>query len=437
VKMEVEGQTTFRRVPLTEYSQAALEQAGYPPLTPEALEQMALGYGMIGDALAGGGGDMPPMDVRGMTGDMSAFLRAGASHEGDDGQGDAANAMSDMAEFARRARLAGTEPAPASSNEAAPMQDAFLIVAEELSDIELDQPEGNAQFTLEKISLWIDTEQYVPLRLLMEGQVESKGTISPITIEKLDLDYDQVGPLYESFQQVYRLEGFMAAMSEKEQKELEKAQEEMAKAKEQLASMPEQQRAMVMKMMGSQMEKLEQMTAGGEITSITDVVSVAINEGPPTPYGPGDLTVGGPAATVYPGALTYAGENETGNGLAAELAIVARVPGSAEAMIGLHGNAPFPQSGSVDVVDATGSVSIEGGVEVILEGGSGTITVTERTATRIAGTYTVLLTGFPSTATDGETVSFSAEGNFDSGAPVGPYQAPRGSPFPADLFGGQ
>jgi hypothetical protein len=226
----------------------------------------------------------------------------------------------------------------------------------------------------------------------------------------------------------------MPALSEKEQKELEDAQKELEKAKKQLAAMPEQQRDMVMKMMGSQMEKLEQMTAGGgDITSITDVVSIAVNEGPPTPYGLGTLTVGGPVAADYPGALTYAGEYDGG----CELAIAARVPGMAEAIFGLIGVAPFPQSGSVDITGASGSVSLEGGVEVVLEDASGTITVTERTATRIAGTYTARLTGVPSTATSGETISFSAEGNFDSGVPVGPYQAPRGSPFPATLFGDQ
>jgi hypothetical protein len=142
--------------------------------------------------------------------------------------------------------------------------------------------------------------------------------------------------------------------------------------------------------------------------------------------------VGGPAAADYPGALTCAGDDGR-----SELAVAARLPGRAEATIGLVGADPFPQSGEVSIRGASGKVELEGGVRVVIEGGSGTITVTERTATRIAGTFTALLTGTPSTGIGTDRVQFSASGSFDSGAPVGPYQAPRGSPFPADLFQGR
>jgi len=430
-KMEVGGKPTFRRVSPTEYLRKLNEDAGYPPMTKEGLEQYAQGLGMLGDAMAAGGGDMPAMDLRGMTGDMSAFLGAGAAYEENDGRADAADAVHDMAQFAQRARLEGTEPVQASGDDPGVTRDAYRIVADGLSDIELEQPEGDATFTLEKASLWIDTEQYVPLRLLMEGTMESKGKKTPITIERLDLDYKPVGPLYESHQQVFKLGGMMAGMSDKDRKDLEKAKKELEKAKKQLADMPESQRQMVMKMMGSKMKQFEEMASGGEITSITDVASIAINEGPPAPYGPGTLTTGGPAAADYPGALTYAGDDGH-----AQLSIEARLPERAEASIGLLGAGPFPKSGSVDIQSASGHVELEGGVSVSIEGGSGTITVTERSQTRIAGTFTAVLSGIPSTGNGTDTIQFSASGTFDSGAPVGPYQAPRGSPFPADLFGG-
>jgi hypothetical protein len=428
-KMEVDGKPTFRMVPPTEYAREMNEQAGFPPLTPEEMEEMAKGYDMLGDALARGGGDMPAMDVRGMTGQMSMFMRVNASHKEDDGRGDAKDAMQDMAEFAQRAKLKGTEHIAASAANPDQTREAYVLVAEGLSDVKLEQPKGDAKYTLDKVSMWIDKEHSVPLRLLMELQIESKGKKMPMTIEKLDLDYKQVGPLYESHQQVYKISGLMSGMTDKERKEMEKAQKEMEKAKKDLEKMPKQQRDMVMKMMGSQMEKLEQMTAGNAITSVTDVVSIAVNEGPPTPYGPGDLTVGGPAAATYPGALTMTGDDGH-----AELSVAARLPGSAEAIIGLVGASPFPQSGEVSIAGASGTVEIEGGARVAIDGGTGTITVTERTETRIAGTFTALLSGTVSTDPNNKKVSFSASGSFDSGAPVGPFQAPRGSPFPADLF---
>jgi hypothetical protein len=431
--MDIGGHPGFRMVPRTEYESKAQEAAGFPPLTPQEMKEMAKGLEMVGDMAAAGGGDMPPMDLRGMTGQMSDFLNAGASYEENDGRADARDAAADMAQFADRARLEGTERVAASGKSPDAMRDAYRIVADDLSDIVLEQPKGDATYALDKVTLWIDTEHYVPLRLLMEGTVKAKGKTSPMTIEKQDLDYSPAGPLYESRRQVFKLGGMMAGMSEKDRKDLEKAKKELEKAKQQLASMPDDQRAMVEKMMGSKMEQLEQMTeGGGGITSITDVVSIAVNEGPPTPYGPGSVTVGGPAAAAYPHALTYAGDDGH-----AELSIAARIPGMAKASIDLLGAGSFPQSGTVEISGASGHVELEGGVKVSIEKGAGTITVTERTETRIAGTFIALLTGNPSTGDGTTRVQFSASGTFDSGAPVGPDQAPRGSPVPAGLFGNQ
>jgi hypothetical protein len=313
----------------------------------------------------------------------------------------------------------------ATSGEPGQKRDAYRLVADNLTDIQLEQPKGDAKFTLDKATLWLDKEQLVPIRLLMEGKVESKGKTTPLTIEKLDLDYKQVGPLYESHRQVYRLAGMMAGMSDKDRKKMEKAQADMEKARAQLESMPPAQRAMVEKMMGSQMDKLDAMVSGDAVTSETEVVSIAINEGPPTPFGPGSLTVGGPAAATYPNALTMAGDSP-----GAELAVAARLPGSAEATIGLKCAEPFPSSGQIEISGASGHVEIEGGHRVGIEKGTGTITVTERTPTRIVGPFTALLTG----SGESGTVQFSASGTFDTGAPVGPLKEIRGSPIPVDLL---
>jgi hypothetical protein len=428
-KVKVGGRTTFRMVTAAEYYRVTSEQAGFPP-GKEVMAGIGPGLDMLTDAMAAGGGDMPPMDLRGMTSQMSMFVQAGVSAKENDGRADAAEALDDFAEFARRARLAGTEQVAATSGTQAATREAYRLEAEGLSDIKLEQPKENATFTLKKVTLWLDKEQLVPLRLLMEGEAENKGKKSPIGIEKLDLDYKQVGPLHESHHQVYRLSGLMSNLSDKDRKEMEKAKAEFEKAKAQLESMPPQQREMVEKMMKGQMAKFEAMTSGDAVESSTDVVSLAVNEGPPTPYGPGTLTVGGPAAATYPHALTLTGETP-----GAELGIAARIPGQAEAVIGLKGVGPFPKSGEVDIAGASGHVEIEGGEKVTIEGGSGTITVTQRTETRIKGTFTALLFTYDDSGK--KKIHFSAEGDFDSGAPAGPMKALRGSPIPANLLDGK
>lgn len=423
-KIQVGGQPTFRMVSPGEYSREASEKAGFPP-GKDVMAGMAPGLDMLGDALATGGGDMPPMDLRGMTGQMSLFAAAAATAPENDGRGDAKKGLDDFAAFVQRARLDGTERVQATSDTPGQMREAFRLVAKDLSDIELEQPKGDAKFKLDKATLWLDKEHLVPLRLLMEGQVEHQGKTTPLGIEKLDLDYKQVGPLYESHHQVYKLTGLMAGLSDKDRKKLEEAKVQMAQAKAQLESMPPAQREMVEKMMKGQMEKFDAMASGDAFTSETEVVSIAINEGAPTPFGPGSLTVGGPAAAKYPNALTIAGDNP-----GAELAVAARLPGSAEAILGLKSTAPFPQSGSVAISGASGHVELEGGAKVSIEKGTGTITVTERTKTRIVGTFTATLTGNGASG----RVDFTASGTFDTGAPVGPLKELRGSPIPVDLL---
>ena len=77
-KMEVDGQVTFRMVPPPVYYGQLNDLAGLPAMSPEALEGYAEGLEMLNDAMAGGGGgEMPQMDMSGMTGQMSMFLMAG------------------------------------------------------------------------------------------------------------------------------------------------------------------------------------------------------------------------------------------------------------------------------------------------------------------------------------------------------------------------
>ncbi len=430
-KVEVDGGDSFQMILPSTYQRAMHIEAGFPP--PENVaDGMAAAYDMMGSTTVGGIGvgqmPIPAGDASVSLHDISNMLRfsAAASREAADLSQYEERAKSDLrdaARFAERARLVGVEPTPARQLEdqaGFQQRDAYLLIADDLDGIELEQPKDGPEFFIDKVSLWIDTKHHVPLKMRVEGQLEKDGKRSPLTIEKLDLNYTQVGPLYESFIRIGRISGLMAGMSEKERKDLEKARKELAKAREEMKKMEgmsEAQKNMVMRMMAPQMEKLEKMAAGGTIESVQRVIHVAVNEGPPTPYGLGTLNIA--ASSVA--ALTMAGETDG----SAELAIM-HGSTAAQSMISLSSREPWPpESGSVTVIDASGDVS-GGGDRLRIEGGSGTIEVEGRTETRIYGSYTANLV---TTDEQGETIPISISGDFDSGAPAGPDGGPRGSPF--------
>jgi hypothetical protein len=435
-KIEVDGQPTFRLVPRTEYDRQVFAQAGFQPLDSAGLEAFAEGYDMLGEALATGGDGSPPVDLRSMTSEMSTVMRMGASYHENDGRADAARDRHEGDELTRRAKLMGTERTESG-------REAFLLVADDLFDIPLEQPKDAGEFRLEKASIWIDTEYYVPLRYKLDGQVTQGNTTTPITIEKLEQNYRQVGPLYESHRQVMRITGLMAGMSDKDRKEMEQARKDLAKIKKQLKDMPDGPgKAMAIRMMQPQIDRFERMAAGDTIQAETHVVSIAINEGPPSFYGTGELYVG---SVSFPGALTLAADaSNEGGRVAGGIFFAAALDGEAEASISLIGahsffegyglDAPVPISGpgstgAMAIRDARGSVHYQDGrAAVQIQGGSGTITVALRTETRIVGMFEAQLT-----TSTGATLR--ASGRFDCGAPLSADHAPRGSPFPAALFG--
>lgn len=425
-KVTVAGDATFQMISPATYQRAMQVQAGFPP-PEDVAEGLAKGYDKMGKAGLGG---IPIVagDESVSFGDMSEFLRfsAAASKEAADvGQyrESAKTELKHAALFADRARLVGIESTPAKQNGGSSgyeERDAYLLVADDLDGIELEQPEDGPEFFLDKVSVWIDTEHYVPLKMRAEGQIEQDGKRSPLVIEKLDLNYTQVGPLLESFTRVGRISGLMAGMSEKEIKDLQKAQKELAKAKEEMKKMEgmsEAQKNMVMKMMAPQMEKLEKMASGGTIESVQQVIHIAVNEGPPTPYGLGTLAVAANEVT----ALTMAGESDG----TAELAIMRGGP-PAESTISLVASGPWPsEQGSVSIVKASGEVT-GGGDRLTIRSGAGTVSVEGRTESRIHGTYSATL---ETEDENGVTIPIAISGRFDSGAPTGPDGGPRGSPF--------
>lgn len=286
----VGGRPAFRMVPQKEYMRAAMRQAGCPEMTPDQMKEYAVGLDIMGGAVSRGGGDMPAIPVEGVTQQMAEAIWLTADAEESDTSSDATVEASPAAELVRRARVDGTEQVYAGIVDAKHPEikhEAYRIVAGGLSDIDLAQPEGDAKLTLERITLWIDKAEYVPLGLLMEGNVEANGKTTPMQIEEHELGYAPAGPLYEAREYVYRISGMMEGMSDKDRAEMEDAKKQVAEMKAKLEAMPEgPQKAMIMKMMKPQIDRLEQMTKTGEFSAVTDVDRIDVNQGPPVRVGP-------------------------------------------------------------------------------------------------------------------------------------------------------
>jgi len=283
-KFEVNGQPAFRLVPINEY-QGAVGEDG-EPLTADELREMADATEEASEEMdkqmQGQGGMAPGMSMSGMMMDNATFYRAAAAgldeaEDGDWGRDDAAKKLQGMAEFARRATVVGTETIDG--------REAYVLRAEDLSDIVLSQPDDEAQYALQTMTAWIDKEELVMLRLKMDGTLEREGQTREMTIETIQQDYRQAGPLYESYRQVLRISGLMGEISEKDRKEMEKAKKQIEEMEAQLDQMPASARSMVEGQIKKSRAMMDAMLNDGTMETTVDVVRIDVNQGPPVPKG--------------------------------------------------------------------------------------------------------------------------------------------------------
>ena len=161
----------------------------------------------------------------------------------------------------------------------------------------------------------------------------------------------------------------MSGMSEKEKKKMEKAKQDMAKAKADLEKLPPDQQAMMKRMMGDKFTEMENMLQGDNFETRMDVVSIAVNEGPPATYGLGSVD--------FQPALTIAIEDVNANGnLVAQLDIsVGPLAEMGELKLTLESDAPWPFPGeSIQIKNATGYLQHDN-TTVEVRADSGSITV--------------------------------------------------------------
>lgn len=272
----------FRLVPMAEW-----QERGAPPgFDPAAMAGgMKLGMNMLADGLnremigTPAGQVLGPGAMDGMLEGANAFLDAAASPPPNTSGADAMDASVNAAMFAERARFVGRETVNG--------REAFLLRADDLSDLPA-QEVGEATFVMERASVWIDAEEYVQLRLRMEGRMEADGRSVPIVIESEELAYGSVGPLYEPYRKVMRISGLMSGMSmdPREAQKMEKMRRDMERARVQLAQMPPAQRAMVEGQVAKAEAMMAQMLGNDVMETEVDFMVYSINKGPPFKWLP-------------------------------------------------------------------------------------------------------------------------------------------------------
>ena len=240
--------------------------------TEKGMNEAGLPPGMLGamgsDPTGAGAEPWASPDPRTMMNSMADFAAAAGDAPSKDktNAGEAGMAKS-MLLFKKRAKIVGKESVGKSR--------AIHVRADKLNVV---QEVNGEQVTFNAISLWVDPEKYVPLKLRIDGSAVQEGKPRDVFIERLDQDYRTVpdSKLYMPYRSVLRMHG---VLGRKEQKQMEDARRQVADLEKQLAEMSPQERAMVESMVGPQIEMLRKMVNSGEMEVVTTVRAVRVNTG--------------------------------------------------------------------------------------------------------------------------------------------------------------
>lgn len=179
-----------------------------------------------------------------------------------------------MAKLRDRAALRGEETVDGNA--------CWVIHVDDASDLDwgAGTDEESANFTARSLTLVMDKDDYVVRRMEIQGDMDMEGRQTPVTMVSTLGDYRTVEGMLHPFRTEMRMSGMTAGSMSPEEREELLAQ--MAQAKEQLAQMPEAQRAMAERMMGGQLERMEEMLAQDEFVFTMVVEELRVNAGPPS-----------------------------------------------------------------------------------------------------------------------------------------------------------
>lgn len=122
--------------------------------------------------------------------------------------------------------------------------------------------------------LYIDAEQYVPLRLESEVSVERNGESQTLRPRILLSDYRTTDGLTLPWSMEMKMENLDATISAEERKQARQSLEEM---EQRMQEMPEEQRQMMEGMMKNQLEQLRNILDEGSIQFAIEVQDVQVN----------------------------------------------------------------------------------------------------------------------------------------------------------------
>jgi peptidoglycan hydrolase-like protein with peptidoglycan-binding domain len=191
-----------------------------------------------------------------------------------------------IALFRKRAKIVGKEPIGKRR-----------AIHARANDLNLVEKSNGEALTVNSISLWIDAEKYVPLKLRMDGVATQDGKSREVFIERLDQDYRTVpgSKLYMPYRNLVRMHGVLSA---DQQKQMEEARKQLADFDKQLAAMSPEERARVERMAGSQIAMLRKMVNRGEMDVVTVVRAIRVNTGLEGAFAP--ATRSQPEASAAP-----------------------------------------------------------------------------------------------------------------------------------------
>ncbi len=143
---------------------------------------------------------------------------------------------------------------------------------------DIDQPRSmdNEEFTMNSMTMWLSKDEYLPLKMRIDGEADMRGQSRQVMIESLHSDFRTVPgtQLREPYRRLMNISGMLDGG---DMEQVAQAQEQMAEMEKQMASMPAEQREMMEKMMGPQLETIRKLAETGGIETEIVVESITPN----------------------------------------------------------------------------------------------------------------------------------------------------------------
>lgn len=191
-----------------------------------------------------------------------------------DGTTAASNPYLMLERIVEEARYVGTDDVGGTEAHVIAVDD-FGEIAREFGAVPEDAAD---EFDIETATFYLGTDDYRIHRMTMEGTMTNEGRTAPVTFDTRLADYRTVDGFTHPHRMSMTMEGMDSQMSDAERAE---AQQQLEQLRAQMAEMPPDQRQMMQSMMGDQLERLEQMLAGGGFEMEVEVTDVQVNTGRP------------------------------------------------------------------------------------------------------------------------------------------------------------